>query len=493
MKFLLDTNVIIPAEPASQQILESGAIFVTELLRLLAEGSHQFYVHSESINEIRGDRNKTRREVREVLLRKYPILPNAPKTSKRLESILGSHSLNRHDKVDLILLAALDSDAVDYLVTNDRGLHKEASRLELSARVCTPVEAISIIRALFPVTPVPPPAVKSVYVHELDQEDPIFDSLRKDYPGFDVWLTKCKREHRKAWIIDSPTKGLGGLCIIKSETFPEYALPTPTLKICTFKVSENSRGYRYGELLLKAVFDYTFKNNYLSIYLTVFPKQAELISLFEGFGFQALNKPSLDLDDELILGKMLKFSVEDYNTLNPLDFNIKFGPYNVKFDGAQAFMVPIVPKYHRMLFPEAEAQLEVIPGQYPFGNGLRKAYLCHSSIRRICPGDILFFYRSRENRGISAYGVVENIIISKNSTGVARSVGKRTVYRFHEIEKMCSKEVLVILFRLSYILIQPISIQTLIQKGILKTAPQSITTLSEEAKQWLKTQFSNQY
>ncbi|UBF28054.1 GNAT family N-acetyltransferase [Kovacikia minuta CCNUW1] len=487
MKFLLDTNIIIPAEPTSPNNIESSTASVTELLRVLAEGNHQFYIHDESIKEICGDRDKLRREMRQILLRKYLTLPNAPKTTKKIDSTLRNEALNRHDQVDLMLLAAVDADAVDYLVTDDRGLHKKASRLGLETRVATPIEAISIVRALFPVVPIPPPAVKSIYAHELNQEDPIFDSLREDYPKFDTWLTKCKREHRQAWIIDSLAEEINGLCIVKPEDYPEYDVPTPTLKICTLKVSEKSRGYRYGELLLKTVFDYTSKNDYSSIYITTFPKQVELINLLENFGFQPLSL--LSNVDEFVFSKALKFSPSDYELCSPLEFNIRFGPHQAKFDGVQAFMVPIVPKYHKILFPESETQLELLSGRHPSGNGISKAYLCHANIRRINSGDLLFFYRSRKTGGITAYGVVESIAISNDPSRIAHFVGKRTVYTFPEIEGMCFKEVLAISFRLACSLTQPIPIQDLIHKGWLRASPQSIVTLPIEAARWLKTRF----
>ena len=487
MKFLLDTNIIIPAEPTSSDNLEPSTIHIVNLLQALARGNHQSYIHSASINEIRGDKNDTRREAREILFRKYPILPNAPLINARLESVLRDDVSNKHDKVDHLLLAAVDADAVDYLITNDQVLRKKAFRLGLQFRVATPVEAISIIRALFPVTPIPPPAVESIYAHELNQEDPIFDSFKIDYPEFSEWLKKCKREHRKAWVIRALDGLLRGICIVKQEDHPDYAIPTPALKICSFKISEQSRGYRYGELLLKSVFDYTTNNNCASVFVETFAKHSELVNLLEDFGFQPLDIHSTK--GELILYKPLTFSSNDYKFYSSLDFNIRFGPYQVKFDDAEAFIVPITPKYHCLLLPEAEIQGEFFPGQHPFGNSIRKAYLCNANIRRIKPGDILFFYRSGKHSGVTACGVVENTVVSNNPSQIARFVGKRTVYAFSEIETMCEKAVLAILFRMSRSLTEQLSLNNLVTQDVLKAAPQSTTTLSTESKIWLKNQF----
>ena len=54
MKFLIDTNILIPAEPTSPQDIEPGTPFVVNLLRLLVEGAHQVYVHPASLETFVG-------------------------------------------------------------------------------------------------------------------------------------------------------------------------------------------------------------------------------------------------------------------------------------------------------------------------------------------------------------------------------------------------------------------------------------------------------
>lgn len=491
MKFLLDTNIIIPAEPTELENIELGTPLITELLRRFNEGQQQYYIHSASIQELSGDKNKKRWQMREVLLDKYPLLPSPPGFTKKIQDSLSIATLNKHDQIDLTLLSAVDADAVDYLVTNDVGLHKKAAQLGLASRVATPDEAILIIRSLFPVIPFPPPAVQSRYAHDIDLEDPIFDSFRLDYQEFDEWFRKCKLQHRPVWTIEPDIGKIGGICIIKPNDAPEYeGMPEPCLKICSFKISENWRGYRFGKLLLKTIFDYADQNQQASIYITTFEKQVELLNLLNNFGFQIISTSNRG---ECVLLKMLKFSDEEYSVLTPLEFNIKFGPNQVKFDNANSFLIPIVPKYHKILLPEAEAQLELLPGKHPFGNGIRKAYLCHSNIRKIALGDIVFFYRSGIQSGVTTYGVVEDIIVSSNPDQIARAVGKRTVYTYPEIEGMCKKgEVLVVLFRLSRSNTTTISLKTLIDQNIIKKAPQSIASLSFKAAIWLKEQIIKQ-
>lgn len=90
-------------------------------------------------------------------------------------------------------------------------------------------------------------------------------------------------------------------------------------------------------------------------------------------------------------------------------------------------------------------------------------------------------------RSITVLGVVEDTLVSSLPTEVARYVGKRTVYRFDEIESLCQREVLAILFRQAWILKNPITLKNLVTNGVITSAPQSIVTVPEEGVKWLQT------
>jgi len=259
MKFLIDTNVFIPLEPTSPNEIEGSTALVTELARLIFETNNQIYMHPLAISDIQRDKNHKRRQARKLLFNKYPKLSPYPPISAQIEKILGRADRVTRDWVDNHLIAALKADAVDFLVTEDREIRKRASHLGLKDRVITVAEAISIVKGLFDITPPAPPAVKSCKAYQLDENDPIFDSFRRDYPDFNEWLKKCKKEHRQTWIIEGDDKNLAGVCIVKGKKYPKFGLQGTRLKICSFKVSEKYNGFRYGELLLKSVFDFAQK------------------------------------------------------------------------------------------------------------------------------------------------------------------------------------------------------------------------------------------
>jgi predicted nucleic acid-binding protein len=177
LKLLFDTNVIIPAEPTSPIEVEDATAPVAKLLQAAMAGKHQVYIHPDSIRELLGDADSARRELRHTLIQKYPQLPAPPAIPQHFKDTLQSEFLTRHDKVDLSLLAAVEADSVDYLVTEDRGLLRKAGKFGLTSRVLPIDEALKALLALFSTTPAPPPAVKKIVAHQLIESDPIFNGL----------------------------------------------------------------------------------------------------------------------------------------------------------------------------------------------------------------------------------------------------------------------------------------------------------------------------
>lgn len=484
MKFLIDTNIFIPLEPAQTSDVDGSTPAAMGFARLVAEAKSQLYVHPAQRKDIEHDRDVARRSLRSLLFEKYPCLPNPPAIAPALEREVGHADPGTNDWVDHSLLAALEADAADFLVTEDQRLRKKGVRLGLENRVATLGEAISLVRDLFDRTPMPPPAVETVKAHVLDQHDPIFDSFRRDYLGFDEWLVRCKREHRQAWAIRGTGSSLAAVCIVKPERAASFLPSGKILKICSFKVSEAHNGFRFGELMLKAVFAHAVSNRYDWLYVTVFEKHDALVSLLQDFGFDETGgRTGLG---EVVLSKPMSFTEEERQALHPLSFSIRYGPFAVNLAGVPTFVVPIKPQYHAVLFPEAERQLPLLPGLHPCGNSIRKAYLSLGSIRRITPGSNLLFYRSEDKHHIGATGVVEDTLVSSSSEQIARYVGKRTVYSYEEIVELSAKKVLAILFRQSRDVSKPIPLKELRANGVLKAAPQSIATVPEETKGWLQ-------
>jgi GNAT superfamily N-acetyltransferase len=488
LKLLIDTKVLLPVEPTPQKDRESNSDQIANLLRIAAQGKHEIFVHPRMVIDLSPDTDEDRKRTRSILLSKYRSLPEPPSITPRIIDAFGDVSEANRDFVDHALLSTIDADAVDFIVTEDRTLRAKAKDLGLAKRVATVQEALSILLALSQRSPRTPPAVRETFAYSLDVSDPIFASLRADYEGFDEWLVKCKREHRRVWVVEGGTNGIAALCLVNSELrapigIQGQTLESKILKICTLKVSEHFYGYRYGELLLKTAFSFAYENNFEYIYVTCFEKHDDAIALFEDFGFE--HNGALTNNGDQIFVKKLRASIDEKETLSSIDYHLKFGPRAINARHAEIFIIPIQPQYHDLLFPEASIQRSLLEGIDPFGNSIRKAYLCHAGIRKIKPGAVLMFYRSEDAQAIRVIGIAEDTLVSDSAHRIAQFVGKRTVYRFDQIAEMCRRNVLAILFRQGFILQNSIDLDELINRGVVKAPPQSITSVPEEGRGWL--------
>ena len=480
LKLLIDANIIIPLEPTDSAHLHENTAAAARLVALATETGSQLYRHPAMSHDFRRDKDARRRETRDHLLSKYLCLQDPPGDG-RIAPVIGQAAHGTNEWVDNQLLAALHGGAVDFLVSEDQGVFRKGITLGAEDRIFTITGAIAYLSALFDRAPAPPPAVHSTKAYALNERDPIFSSFRQDYGAvFDPWLSKCKLQHRQTWTIDKDDRH-AGIAIVKEETNPSECVEGKTLKICSFKIADEFRGFRFGELLLKAIFDHAYENRYDSLYVTAFPKQEELIGLFRSFGFDLLARTSSN--GEIALGKLLKGPVDAQTS--PLEYNVRFGPRAVA--PARAFIVPIRPHFARVLFPESVTTTELFPGRFAFGNGLRKAYLSHSSLHAIEAGDTLFFYRSQKQQGLIAAGVVERVARSTSPEEIARIVGKRTVYSFDEIGAMCERgSVLALLFRQARVLRDHVPTPELERASVFKRPPQSIMQVAgEESVAWL--------
>lgn len=488
LRFLLDTNIAIPLEPTSHKDMGIYAADAAELHNVAQLAGISLYLHPASQQDLARDQNEERKKHRRELFRKYPELKDVPAISQRTKDVIGDPAFGTNDWVDHNLIEAVSRSCANFLVTEDLGIHRKARRLGLT-NVVSIKSALNVIRRLFDHDVEPPPAVEHLHVYALDPADQFFDSFRDDYPGFDEWLDKCSRDHRKAWVVKQEGK-LAGVAIYKREDGSEIFQQGPVLKLCSFKVADEHRGKGYGELLMRSAYDFARENKMKWIYLTAFEeKQPFLLSFLEDLGFEALAE--MKEESELVYTK----PVGHFEGLPKLDTSVDFlrryGPFSFDKDFATPYIVPIKPQYHRELFPDAESEYDLFPGELYFGNTLRKAYLCNANLRTIRPGDLLFFYQSEGAATVKVVGAVEQVHVSSDPGEVAGHVGKRTVYSLDEIEELTQRsEVLILLFMTLKVKGTELSLDAMRKQGVLKAHPQSIQTLPKEGLPWLLSQLS---
>jgi ribosomal protein S18 acetylase RimI-like enzyme len=362
----------------------------------------------------------------------------------------------------------------------------------MADRVFTVADALAWIRQTFEPDEVFLPAVQSVKAYNIDFADPVFDELRPDYDGFDKWAAKCISEHRDCWIIKDGL-ALAGVIIRKDETHAaartKYTGPK-ILKLCTFKVAEPHRGQKLGEQLLKQALWHVQRNKYDLVYLTAYAKQEPLIRLLEDYGFsQTLKIKNGELVFEKPVGHGPITLMKGESVLNAAHRNY---PRFIDGPSVRKFVVPIKPQYHAKLFPENLPADAVTGATGRPGNTIRKVYLCRAPSCQLQPGDLIFFYMTKSHscgsQSLTSVGVVENVRLSGNLEEVRRWTAKRSVFSDVELRDLVreARPLKIIDFLLIGHLGPTVPLTLMTHNDILRSWPQSITQIEEEAYQTLK-------
>ena len=255
-------------------------------------------------------------------------------------------------------------------------------------------------------------------------------------------------------------------------------------------------GYKIGELLIKLSIELAIKNHFSELYLTHFSKEKDyLVDLIEEFGFKKVAIITKNQREEDIFLKEVLIDKEKVEYTPPVEISRIYYPYFYDGNKVKKFVVPIQPGYHERLFtdfPTRQTKLTEFEGEFIIeGNTIKKAYLSNSGTKKLTPGDILLFYRSKDKKALVSLGVVEKVHYNLHQRDkVVDLVGKRSVYSSSEIEDIVRKPTTVILFNYHFHFKKSISYDKLIKFQILKGPPQSITEISHEnylkIKKWGK-------
>jgi len=499
-KFLIDTNIVIGLE--DNRPVDVG---LTELVRRCSANAIRLFVDAAVDDDIRRDTDLARRAITLSKLDKFErlkgiVYPDDAELARRYGPI---NSVN--DRSDSRLLFCLERKAADFLLTQDTGLQRRARRIGIADRVLSVEDALVWLRQTFEPTTVELPYVVEREAYAVDKRDALFDGLRIDYEGFDVWFDeKCAKEHRKCWVVEVAGT-LAGIVIRKEETRAEAkAVKSPglrILKLCTFIMGAKYRGEKFGEQLLKQCLWFAQANGYDIVYVTAFPSKDDLIQLLGAYGFAVTGRLE---NGELVLEKVLGTGPLPLDaTTDILALDRACYPRFYDGDRVAKYCVPIQGLYHAKLFPEisfmpqpplfaaagiprertATAHQERTPG-----NTIRKVYLCRAQAKGLRPGDILLFYLSQNKRlaasqCLTTIGIVEQCRESRTADELVIMTARRSVFSGAELAGIQAKSkvpVKVIDFLLAGHLTSPIPVNELLRTPIFnKRPPQSITRLDE--------------
>lgn len=499
-RLLLDSNVLFSAEPFAGE-LEQRFEAVAELLRLAGKQGHTVLVHPASLDDAREDKDPTRRKQRLAELGKYARLAEAPVPAS-LKAVFADPAAGTRDHRDLRILAALPARAATHLVTEDDRLRRRAIRAGLGEAVLTVRDAVDLLRELVRPMSTPPPRVRKMLAYEIDPEQPIFESLRADYPavpgraGFDAWLDKVRADHdnRLVFVVEEEGR-YAAIAIVKLvEDDASYGFDPGTSKLATFKVSPDHGGLKLGELLLKAVLFDAADRSAPGLFVEVHGHHEPLIAPLGLFGFR--DDGHRTSAGELVLHKS-RIPDQDAAALDDLAFHVRYGPPALRVTRAK--IIPIEPRWFDDLFPDsplaaAPPQITMSlfdePETRPWGNALRKAYVSRKVHRGIAAGDLLLFYRSKDKQSVGVLGVVEDVLVSEDPDELVTFLGQRTVYTPAEIEGFCRRggKVTALIFRQDRFVDPAWHRLELHEAGVVRNWPQTIAQVPEEGVRWLRLQ-----
>lgn len=482
MRILIDTNIFIYRE--ADQVLSENQQILNKTLHEI--GALQI-IHPLSVKEIEKNPDPGKKMIMLSKIRAYLQLESPPdpiQDSGFCAQIAPKPGTN--DEIDNALLYCVCRDAVDYLITEDRKIIAKATRIGIDDRVFLISDALEFFQK-FTLTekPIAPPGLEEDFIYNLDLSDPLFDTLKEDYPEFESWFKKISRQGRKCWVHYNSDGSIGALLIYKIEDEPLDTIPPypkkKREKISTFIV--HHIGQKIGELFIKLAVDIAIKNRTEEIYLTHFTKPDDrLVELITEYGFIMAAKNSRG---EEIFIKKIYADPARVLTLSPLEVSREYYPSFYDGPDVSKYFIPIWPANHERLFTDfkgsRQTKLPEHSGMFVIeGNTIKKAYLSHTRNKQISPGDIVFFYRSQDLRMVTSIGVIESVHRDlQQANDIIKIVGKRTVYSRDEIEKM-DKPLTVIMFRHHFHVKDPVSFKRLKEMGILTFAPQSITKINEE-------------
>nr|WP_281720036.1 GNAT family N-acetyltransferase [Nitrosomonas nitrosa] len=478
LRFLVDTNIIVPLEDAHRALESHLANFI----RLAGAGGHQLVYHPATVRDVERDADPVRRSATLARLAQFTALDHA------IPSPWNTAATSVNDACDNDILYALECDAAHALITEDRGLHRQARERGIEKRVHTIQAAEEWLRRLHEPRQVRLPNIEDLPLHclTLQLRDPFFDSLRNGYKQFDTWFRDKARTNRRAWVHRPDGRSVGALCIYAIQADEvindeQERLSGTALKLCTFKVGESLRGRKIGELFLKAAFRFASQNECQHVFIHAHPeKQAFLISMLEDFGFHGRGHYRGDA----VLVKAHPTSPPGGGDLDAFQFSRDYYPHFRYDPTIRKFLVPIQPRYHEILFPDySRRQGQLFDEDAHVGNAIKLAYVCRANLRSIRSGDLIAFYRTEDMRAVTSIGVVERSERTDDAARIMSLISRRTVYGIEAIRKMADRPMMVMLFRLARHLDKAVPRDTLTRLGIAQGTIQSIRQINDKGFQ----------
>ena len=473
-KILLDTNMMI-------YILDNHILNekISKLTKILYDSDkYMIAIHPNTLDEARKIKDKDKKDIFISKLGVYKIIDNTPKVRKEFNKMVGYK--NRNDIIDNEMLYSIIRNCVSYFITNDRHLLKKAELIKIKDRVLSIEEAIEKFKQEEKVIIKTPVFIKKEFLYNMNLEDDFFSTLKLDYKDFDNWFIKKQRNGEMAYITRAKDDKITSFLMLKeeneSEDYSSFDKPFSSgkrIKVSTFKVSDT--GKKIGECFIKIMVNEAIQKNVNDIYITTFEKQESLIYLLRQYGFEFFTYKNTIKSD----GTVEKEAVYVKNVKDKSKY-----PY-VQLRNQGIFIFPIIPKYHKLLFEDAEVEYQIsiddTQGKNACANAIKKAFITNANRKNIKSGDIILFYASHNKKNITTLGIVETTWNKfESQEEIFNIVRKRTAYDEEELKKVTRLDSLVIMFKHYITFKNPISYEFLYNNRIVKRYIQSPISIKKE-------------
>lgn len=264
--------------------------------------------------------------------------------------------------------------------------------------------------------------IKEANFSEIDLNDNFFDSLRKDYDGFDDWFNRKASQSAVATIV-KVDGNIKAFMYLKNEfeenaNFIPYFYKKKRMKIGTFKIDSPGTimGHRFIAYALRK---FAFSDNE-EVYVTTFSKQEKLIDLLKSFGFEkyGINGKT----NEEIYVKNRKYKNENSEKNN---FLLNFPFINIKAAKNFAWLA-IKANYHSKFFPEVRLRNEDAKiDDCAASNTVLKSYISFiEDTKELSNGDLIYMYRLK-NEFDNGYPRYRSVI-----TSIMRVIDSRKISSF---------------------------------------------------------------
>jgi predicted nucleic acid-binding protein len=488
MRVLLDTNIIIHRESHRTSNMDVGHLF-NWLDKLHIEKC----IHPHTRDELAKFQNQQMVDSMSVKLDSYSYLKTIAQMHPNVVNVCQSIDINQNDIIDSELINEAYQGRVDFLITEDRKMHRKADVLCIKDRVFTIDAFLEKVIAENPQQPdYEVLSVRKEYFGNIDLSDPFFDSFKKDYSEFEQWFNR--KSDNFAYVCRSETNSILAFLYLKveenDETYPDiqpYFIQNKRLKIGTFKVALN--GYKLGERFLKIIFDNAMLFKVNEIYVTIFNNtvdQQRLSLLMEDWGFYHHGHKNTQNGRENVYVRNLR--VNNFQHSPKTTFPFLNGQ-------SRKFLCPIYPQYHTELLPDSilnnESPADFVDNT-PSRNALAKVYISRSFQRDLRPGDIIIFYRTKFGGPAHYTSVTTTLAIVESVNGNFRNFEefrqacrKRSVFSDNGLmehwEYQRNNRPFIVNFLYAYSLPRRPNLQELRESKIVMGAPRGFEEISDPA------------